>query len=48
MKKTIKHFMGWLFGYCPYGHGCPPKHPFKKDDHDDSAIDRRAIGGGGC
>lgn len=26
--KKIKHFLGWLFRYCPYGHGCPPKHPF--------------------
>lgn len=31
--KRIKHFLGWLLGYCPYGDTCPPKHPFKKQEH---------------
>lgn len=42
--KRMKHFLGWLFRYCPYGHGCPPKYPFKKDDHDHGTD----VGGGGC
>ena len=34
--KYIKHFLGWLFRYCPYGKGCPPEHPFRlKDKHDE-------------
>lgn len=35
--KTIKHFFGWLFGYCPYGGDCPPKGPFTRNS-----------AGGGC
>jgi hypothetical protein len=42
--KRIRHFMGWLFGYCPYGHDCPPKHPFKLEDD----ISHLVAGGGGC
>ncbi len=31
ITKKIKHFAGWLFKYCPYGHTCIPKHPFRLD-----------------
>lgn len=40
MKAQIKHFLGWLFGYCPYGKGCPPEKPFK--------FSNRGSAGGGC
>ena len=40
IKQRLKHFLGWLFRYCPYGGSCPPEHPFKKDVHVGS--------GGGC
>lgn len=42
-KEHIKHFLGWLFRYCPYGGHCPPKFPFKKEEHD-----KWTGGGGGC
>ncbi len=35
----LKHFLGWLFGFCPYGGDCPPDRPFKRTYHG---------GGGGC
>lgn len=33
----IKHFLGWIFRYCPYGGKCPPRYPFNNNE-----------GGGGC
>lgn len=41
--NKIKHFLGWLFRFCPYGGTCAPKNPFEKDDHSHSTS-----GGGGC
>lgn len=40
IKTKIKHFLGWLFNYCPYGNGCAPKNPIK--------IESSGVGGGGC
>lgn len=37
--NKVRHFLGWLFRYCPYGGSCPPKHPFKMEEGSD---------GGGC
>ena len=30
--EKMKHFLGWLFVFCPYGGHCPPEHPFRKND----------------
>lgn len=38
--KKLKHFMGWLFNYCPHGNKCTPKKPF--------TINIQTYGGGGC
>jgi hypothetical protein len=48
--KTLKHFLGWLFGYCPYGGTCTPKRPFKKNANvmGSGFGHRGSAGGGGC
>ncbi len=42
----LKHFFGWLFGYCPYGGTCAPEQPFVKRSHGGKGGSATAIGKG--
>ena len=50
--NRVKHFLGWLFRYCPYGGTCPPHHPFKQSLHEsimDNGVEiNKILAGGGC
>lgn len=48
--NVFKHFLGWLFRYCPYGGTCPPEHPFRKsiDEIVLEAHRKNFSAGGGC
>lgn len=44
--KRIKHFLGWLFRYCPYGGHCAPEHPFKVNGGGKLDPNKHSFGGG--